>query len=615
MQKQNKLSTYAVLFSLLVLPFESIAQASNPLTSEFLEGLPPSVREELSLNNAVKKEEDLEKLFRADTEFDKTKDVLEKIRYELKSIEKRLSQSSGASSDGSLQRFGDTFFSTIQSSFMPVNIPSAAGKYIVDVGDTLRVMLTGNTKSVSAANEQQMVQRDGTINLPGIGKLRVAGLTLAEVEGSVAKFLEMTSPGVSSFISLSKVRDVQIIMLGGVLSPGIFTLSGGSNILTALNAAGGISEKGSYRKIEHKRNGEIIQILDLYDVFIDGNINFVSSLRAGDAILVHPIANSIPVSGGVNNEAIFEALPGETAADLIKYAGGFSAAFQGHNQIFVKRSDLSSQSIIDVSSRELETFNLRPRDIVLVPSYANILEPAREVMIVGLVNRPGKYYINNNERLSSLITRAGGYKENAYEFGAALFRKSATETEQQFAQLSYFDTINFIISNIAQPGMSSSPAILTLLTEELRSRESTGRIVTEFDLKKLNASPSLDMTLAHQDRIIIPPMQKVVYLFGDFKKPTNLAFNPNSSIKDYIEMAGGLNESARDELIVIDPSGVSSVYRDKLFFSNKVELYPGSIVYASRDIGKIDPVRYVASVSPILSSLALSLASLNSIQD
>ena len=137
----------------------------------------------------------------------------------------------------------------------------------------------------------------------------------------------------------------------------------------------------------------------------------------------------------------------------------------------------------------------------------------------------------------------------------------------------------------------------------------------EFDLKKLNASPSLDMTLAHQDRIVIPPMQKVVYLFGDFKKPTNLAFNPNSSIKDYIEMAGGLNESSRDELIVIDPSGVSTVYRNKLFFSNKVELYPGSIVYASRDIGKVDPVRYVASVSPILSSLALSLASLNSIQD
>ena len=78
---------------MIIFSFESFSQASNPLTTEFLEGLPPSVREELTLNNAVKKEEELEKLFRADTEFDKTKDVLEKIRYELKAIESRLSRS------------------------------------------------------------------------------------------------------------------------------------------------------------------------------------------------------------------------------------------------------------------------------------------------------------------------------------------------------------------------------------------------------------------------------------------------------------------------------------------------------------------------------------------
>ena len=120
----------------------AFSQASNPLTAEFLEGLPPDVSEELKLNNAVKKEEDLEKLFRADTEFDKTKDVLEKIRYELAGIEKRLSQSNGDDS-GKLKRFGETFFSTIQSSFMPVNVPSAAGSYILDVGDTLKIMLSG----------------------------------------------------------------------------------------------------------------------------------------------------------------------------------------------------------------------------------------------------------------------------------------------------------------------------------------------------------------------------------------------------------------------------------------------------------------------------------------
>ena len=110
-------------------------------------------------------------------------------------------------------------------------------------------------------------------------------------------------------------------------------------------------------------------------------------------------------------------------------------------------------------------------------------------------------------------------------------------------------------------------------------------------------------------------MQKVVYLFGDFRSPANLSYDPNISINDYVSMAGGLNDSAKKELIVIDPSGVSHLYKKGFLHNIDVELYPGSIIYASRDISKIDGIRYAATVSPILSSLAISLASLNSIKD
>jgi protein involved in polysaccharide export with SLBB domain len=593
---------------------KSLAQASNPLSDEFLAGLPPSVAEELLLNNAVAKEEEIEKLFRADTKFTKSKDILEKIRYELKMIEKRIDAAEGTP-DSALERFGDSFFSTIQSSFMPVNVPSSSSTYVVDVGDEFSLMLTGTSKISASTSETQIVQRDGTLLIPSIGKLKIAGLTLGEAENAISEYLERTSPGVTSYVSLSKIRDIDILMLGGIISPGIFTLGGGSNILTALNAAGGVSEKGSYRKIEHKRAGETIQIIDLYQVFIFGNINFKTSLRSGDVVLVHPIQNSIPVTGGVNKQAIFEALPGETAADLVKYAGGFSSAFKGHQNIFVKRSDISSNRIIDLPAENMGLFPLEARDILLIPSYSNILEPAKEVLIEGLVNRPGQYYVDENETLSELIKRAGGYKENAYEFGGALYRKSIIDAENEFAQLNYFETIRFIISNLAQPGMNVNSDTAKLLAEELRAGSHDGRVVTEFNLNHLAKNPSHDILLEHNDRIVIPQMQKVVYLFGDFKNPSNVTYSPNSSIKDYIKMAGGLNKSAQKEMIVIDPSGSSQSYKMGLFASNKTEIYPGSIIYVPRDIARIDGIRYAASVSPILSSLALSLASLNSIKD
>tara|TARA_B110001450_G_scaffold35733_1_gene31409 strand:+ start:2288 stop:4132 length:1845 start_codon:yes stop_codon:yes gene_type:complete len=614
MKKYNNSRFVPLLLSSAIFSVNLLSQASNPLSQEFLAGLPPEVAEELLLNNAVKKEEDLEKLFRADTKFIKSKDILEKIRYELKSIEKRIDVADGRSSD-SLERFGESFFSTIQSSFMPVNVPSSSGSYVVDVGDEFSMMLTGTSKVSASSSEKQMVQRDGTILVPNIGKLSVAGMTLAKAEQAIVDYLKITSPGVTPFISLSKVRDINILMLGGVVSPGIFTLGGGSNVLTALNVAGGISDTGSYRKIEHKRDGTVIQVIDLYEIFINGNMNLNTDLRSGDVLLVHPMQTSIPVSGGINTPAIFEALPGETAADLISFAGGFSSAFKGHQNIFIKRSDISSNRIIDLPVENIGLFPLEQRDILLIPSYSNILEPAKEVIIEGLVNRPGQYFVDQNETLSDLIKRAGGYKENAYEFGSALYRKSIIETEKEFAQLTYSETLKFIISNLAQPGMNINSEVVRLLAEELRAGVHNGRIITEFNLNQLSKHPSNDIVLEHMDRIVIPQMQKVVYLFGDFKNPSNLGYDPNSSIKDYINMAGGLNKSAQKEIVIIDPSGASQAYKIGLFASNKIDIYPGSIIYARRDIARIDGIRYAASVSPILSSLALSLASLNSIKD
>ena len=308
-------------------------------------------------------------------------------------------------------------------------------------------------------------------------------------------------------------------------------------------------------------------------------------------------------------------MPDETAADLIKYAGGFSAAFSGHSSVFVKRSDLTNHEIIDLPVQDLGRFKIQPRDILLVPSVASNIEPVKKVTIEGLVQKPGEYYVTDDENLSSLIERAGGYKKNAYEFGAGLFRENAINIEKQYSQQTYFDTIRFVISNIAQPGMSINSDTAKLLAEELRAGVHSGRVVTEFNLNQLAKHPSQDIVLQHNDRIVIPQIQKVIYLFGDFKQPSNVSYDPNLSLKEYIKMAGGTNKSAQKELIVIDPSGISQSYKLGLFASNKVQLYPGSIVYAPRDIAKLDGVRYAASVSPILSSLALSLASLNSINN
>ncbi len=582
------------------------------LSEEFLEGLPPSVREEIDIKNQVNDEKEIEDLFRSETSLEKNKIILNKLRDQLVALEKRFSDSDTKNIQA-LERFGSSFFKTIQSSFMPINIPNLSGEYILDVGDQLNIILSGDSRSVVESLE---IQRDGSILIPKYGKVSLVGLSLNQAEKSVSEYFLTKAPSVEPAIQLSRLRDVQILILGNIVSPGIYTMSAGSNVLSALNVAGGINEKGSYRRIEHKRNGQIINVVDLYDLLIKGNFDYSNQFRSGDVLLVQSSYKNIPISGAVANEGIFELLPGEKLMDAINFAGGLTEDYLGYGSLLIKRSDLRGSRYVNILDSDYEDTILEPRDSVLVPSFKNEIDSAKVVHISGRVKNPGSYFITEGETLSNVIKRAGGYTSDAYIYGAALFREDALNKQMQYAQLNYSDTVNFIISNIGRPGASVNSSSLDLLAEELRSQTPNGRIITDFDYDKISNGEN-DIRLMNNDRIVIPSVQKVVYAFGDFRNPSNVKYDPKLSVSDYIKLSGGLKESSYKDIIVIDPDGRANIYNSSSFnlFDKDVDLYPGSIIYAPRDIGKLTGVQYASTVAPILSSLAISLASLNSISD
>ena len=583
------------------------------MDSNFLESLPDSIQESLSANNQDE-EELIEKLFRADTSQEKNKELLKTIKSQVDILSKRLNGLNPESNvRDPLPRFGDAFFSTVQSSFMPVNIPNMANNYIVDVGDKFNFLLTGIAKGnkVSA-----YVDRDGSIMISNVGKVQVAGKTLAEAEIAIKKYIEATSLGIIVHTSLAELRDIQVIIMGGVERPGIYTISGGSNILTALNAAGGISENGSYRRVEHRRGSDTLKTIDLYDMLIFGKNFLIDTLRSGDSLYVSPASFMVPVSGGVNFSATYEALPTESAKDLILFAGNFSEGFYGYSQVSISRSNLSTHTIVEIPVLDLDSFLMQPRDALLVPTYRSNREAQPVVNISGSVNRPGDYFISEGETLSSLIKRAGGYKENAYSFGGALFRPSAVEIETKFARLNYYDSVNWIIGNLGRPGVYIDDSAIALLSEEANSRIIEGRVIASFDINEISNDPSKDTLLAGNDRIIIPALDKAVYLFGDFNSSTNLPYDPEMNLLDYIDVAGGVKDSAAKTILLISPDGTAELHSTKrpLFGKRDRQLiYPGSIIYAPREIGQLNGLSYASAMSPILSSLAISLASLNSI--
>ena len=121
------------------------------------------------------------------------------------------------------------------------------------------------------------------------------------------------------------------------------------------------------------------------------------------------------------------------------------------------------------------------------------------------------------------------------------------------------------------------------------------------------------------DTIHVPSYDSNIYVFGEVGNPGSVLFKEDTSIQDYIEKSGGLTRfSSEESIFIVSPNGeTKKVYVNgfKKFVAQDYEIFPGSVIYIPRHIGKIEGINFYSTVAPIFSSLALSIASLNSINN
>ncbi len=507
----------------------------------------------------------------------------------------------------SSDRFGMKLFRSMQSTFMPINEPNMSADYILDYGDELEVLIVGSKQRIS----KEVIKRDGSISLQEIGKVYVGGKSLREASNIISSKIKTLTIGAEVFVSLTNLRDIQVLITGFSKFPGFYTLSGNTNILNALNVSGGISEQGSFRKIDIKRDGNVIETIDLYDALIFGDINFKESLRSGDSVYIHPAQKLIRSGNGFVNVGIFELKDEEGFKDFLKFTGGLTRKVSNTS---ISLNSLSNgvyeSKVVDLS----KLIEMKPKNN---DSLYAIEESFGNVKISGEVMNPGIYQISSNEDIQSLIERAGGYKENAYPFGGILLRERAKEIERENNDRLYNNFIKYIASSISKGTGSQIGTSLPTVLNELKNIKVFGRVQAEFDLVKLADNPSKDIYLTDDDEIVIPKYQPIVFVYGEVQNPGGMRYNSSLNTKQYIELAGGFTDYGnKQSVIVVDPSGASKIYSSRNFefnLNNTIDIYPGSLIYVSRDIDKVQGLEFTSASASIFSSLALALASLNSI--
>ena len=247
------------IFLLSSIFFTSISFAQE-LDPSFLESLPGDIQKDFLDRTLADKEE--EKYSNPNTRIKNLETALRQAEQTLQRIKVEIDTDRGVN-NRALKRFGESYFNSFQSSFLPINEPNFNSDYILDVGDQISLQLIGQRSDEFDMN----IKRDGSINVEEIGKFFIAGLSLQAASELIKETLSESLPGTQAFISINEVRDINVFVVGSVNNPGMYTLPGGSNILSVINAAGGITSEGSYRSIIHKRSNEVHKIVDLYDIY------------------------------------------------------------------------------------------------------------------------------------------------------------------------------------------------------------------------------------------------------------------------------------------------------------------------------------------------------------
>lgn len=311
--------------------------------------------------------------------------------------------------------YGHGIFRNRTLSFEPNENTATPEDYKLGPGDQVIIEIWGyNEASIS-----QVISPEGKINVSQVGPVVLGGLTIKEASAKIKKVLQSKysglggeTPNTEVSVTLGNIRSIQVNVMGEVQTPGTYRLSSFSTVFTALYRAGGVTDEGSLRSIKVSRGGKQIADVDVYEYIFDGKSDSDIRLQEGDIIIVPPFVSLVTIRGEVKRPMLYELKGGETVADAIEYAGGFTNSAH-RDDILLERNNTAERQVFTVTSSRMGLCPVEDGDVLT--ASANYEKYANRLEVQGYVFRPGVYQYGSEIRtLKALVAAAGGLREDAF---------------------------------------------------------------------------------------------------------------------------------------------------------------------------------------------------------
>ena len=353
-------------------------------------------------------------------------------------------------------------------------------------------------------------------------------------------------------------------VLGAVFRPGMYQVGGHISTIRALiEAAGGLTEEaiGQHAVMHRTKADRSLEIISIdINGILEGTVPDIP-IKNEDVLYVasteeREADKTITIHGEVTYPGTYKYADNQTVEDAILQAGGLTnaaslAKVDVARRIVDAEATEASDTLAftysfsidkDFNISEGNQFTLQPYDEIYVrrsPKY----NEQQNVTIEGEVQFKGNYTLTSSrQRLSEIISQAGGLTKRAYPEGAKLMRQMTQEERDQMETM---------LRTAQRNSGNDSIDVKKLLTM------TTFPVAIELDKALANPGSDDDPYLREGDRIIVPRYTSTVSINGEVLYPNTVRYKAGEKADYYLDLAGGVSSTGkRSQTIIIYMNGM-----------------------------------------------------------
>jgi len=356
-------------------------------------------------------------------------------------------------------------------------------------------------------------------------------------------------------------------------------------------------------------------------------------IHNGDMIMLYPVSteskSSVAVLGEVMRPGQYGIKAAMRLADLIRLAGGPT------ERAYLKEGEVTRYRVVEGNRRVSEHFNvdvqaalsgnkegdvqLQANDVVTIRTIGN-WRAYEKITLSGEVKFPGAYTIEEGEKLTDVLKRAGGFTDSAYLKGAVFTREDirqeqqkqmddmASRMEVEIVQMeSVITTINDM--ELRKHNEASLGAAKRVL-EQMKQTKALGRLVIRLKDIKTMERDDFNLTLTDGDKLFVPQQSDQVTVIGQVYNSTALLYRKGLNASDYVDAAGGPTRFADEgRMYVVRADG----YVQRISGWGGTPVYPGDAIVVPEDLEQFNLLDTTLDWSRVLMQVGVGIASMKTI--